>query len=153
MHWQIWQCFWLHDSMIAVHPVPFIPLWTGQRREREHNDESNVFLFYCITHSCSDTCIYKYRQFFVRFFLFVFVLFIYCKRAGWKYFPLISKWERGSNVREEGQQVVWWRLRKHKKNGTGQVHKMNKWLISKRGSWWRERLWPCTHRTWIDDRL
>lgn len=68
------------------------------------------------------------------FFCFCFVLFIYCKRAGWKYFPQMSKWERGSNVREEGQQVVWWRLRKHKKNGTGQVHKMNKWLISKRGS-------------------
>lgn len=43
----------------------------------------------------------------------------------------MAKWERGSNVREEGQQVVRWRLQKHKKNGTGQVHKMNKWLIGK----------------------
>lgn len=46
----------------------------------------------------------------------------------------MAKWEQGSNVRDEGQQVVWWRLHKHKKNGTGQVHKMNKWLISKRES-------------------
>lgn len=27
------------------------------------------FRFYCITHSCSDTCIYKYRSFFVKFFV------------------------------------------------------------------------------------
>lgn len=52
----------------------------------------------------------------------------------------MAKWERGSKVREEGQQVVWWRLYKHK-NGTGQVHKMNKWLISKRGAD-EERLCP-----------
>lgn len=25
------------------------------------------------------------------------------------------------------------RLHKHEKNGTGQVHKMNKWLVSKEG--------------------
>lgn len=57
-----------------------------------------------------------------------FLLFIYCKRAGWKYFPLMAKWERGSEGREEGQQVVWWELYstyKHKKNGTGQAHVMN----------------------------
>lgn len=35
-------------------------------------------------------------------------------------------------MKEEGQQVVWWGLYKHEKNETG--HKMNKWLISKRGA-------------------
>lgn len=37
--------------------------------------------------------------------------------------------------------MVWWRLYEHKRNGTGQVHKMNKWLISKRGAD-EERLCP-----------
>lgn len=46
--------------------------------------------------------------------------FIYCKRAGWKYSPLMAKWERGSKVREEeGQQVVWWRLYKAQWDRTG----------------------------------
>lgn len=62
----------------------------------------------------------------------------------------MAKWERGSKVREEGQQVVWWRINEHKKNETGQVHKMNKWLISERGGAGEEKLWPCTHRSRID---
>lgn len=33
---------------------------------------------------------------------------------------------------EKGQRLEWWRLYKHEENGTGLVHKMNKWLISER---------------------
>lgn len=86
----------------------------------------------------AQTRVYTNTDHFCQIFL---LLFIYCKRAGWKYSPLMAKWERGSKVREEGQQVVWWRLYKHKKNGTGQVHKM-KWFISQRGAD-EERLCPA----------
>lgn len=45
-------------------------------------------------------------------------------------------------------------------NGTGQVHEMNEVAHQQEVGWgvggWgadEERLWPCTHRTGIDDRL
>lgn len=50
-----------------------------------------MYLFYCSTHSSSDTCIYKYRQL---------LFFIYCKRADWKDFPRMAKWEWGLTVRD-----------------------------------------------------
>lgn len=80
-------------------------------------------------------------------------LFIYCKRAGWKYSPLMAKWERGSKVREEGQQVVWWRLHKHKEewDRTGAQNEQVAHQTP-RGELTKREALPGTHRTWIDDR-
>ncbi|KAK5909757.1 hypothetical protein CesoFtcFv8_003658 [Champsocephalus esox] len=61
----------------------------------------------------------------------------------------MAKWKRGLKVREQ-EKVVWWGSYKHK-NGTGQVHNMNKSSLAKRELMKREAL-PCRHRTWIDDR-
>lgn len=62
---------------------------------------------------------------------------------------------------KKGQQVVWVEdTQAREENGTGQVHEMNEVAHQQEVGWgvggWgadEERLWPCTHRTGIDDRL
>lgn len=89
-------------------------------------------------------------HFLSNFFL---LSFIYCKRAGWKYSPLMAKWERGSKVREQGQQVVW--LKGYTSTRRMGQDSCTKWTSgsSARGEADKKKLWPCTHRSWIDDRL
>lgn len=58
----------------------------------------------------AQTRVYTNTDNFLSGYFFCLFLFIYCKRAGWKYFPLMAKWELGSYMREEGQQVVWWKV-------------------------------------------
>lgn len=79
---------------------------------------------------------------------FFFFFFIYCKRADWKDFPLMEKWEWGLTVRDSN--VVEVTQVQEKWDGTGA---QNEQEATGGGGGWREKLWPRMHRKWIDDTL
>lgn len=87
-------------------PVVLSSLCKWVRNEKKNSTMIKAMYFrFIVLLIVAQTRVYTNTDHFLsNFFL---LSFIYCKRAGWKYSPLMAKWERGSKVREQGQQVVW----------------------------------------------
>lgn len=100
----------------------------------------------------------------IQTFFFVLFLFIYCKRAGWKQFPLMAKWEQRGFKCEGGGTTnrSWWREVTQAREEWDRTGAQNEQVACKqRGVGWvgaeamrgRQALALETHRSWNDDRL